>query len=73
LAYTSGRLIHDGNPVLRWNMSNLVSREDVNKNIAPDRKRAAAKIDGAVTTIMAFGLAEADREGHVKIFRKKAS
>jgi phage terminase large subunit-like protein len=74
LAYTSKRLIHNGNPVLRWNMSNLVSREDVNKNIAPDRKRSADKIDGAVTTIMAFGLAEADREGYVKIIhRKKAS
>lgn len=73
VAYTSKRLIHDGNPVLRWNMSNLVTREDVNENIAPDRKRAADKIDGAVTTIMAFGLAEADRQGYVKIHRKKAS
>jgi phage terminase large subunit-like protein len=72
-AYTSKRLIHDGSPVLRWNMSNLVSREDVNQNIAPDRKRAADKIDGAVTTIMTFGLAEADRVGYVKIHRKKAS
>lgn len=73
VAYTSKRLIQDGSPVLRWNMSNLITRTDVNQSIAPDRKRAAGMIDGAVTTIMGFGLAEADRQGYVKIHRKKAS
>lgn len=71
--YLEGKLVHDGNPILRWNMSNLIAREDTNKNIAPDRKRAKEKIDGAVTLLMDFGLALADIEGYVVVHRKKAS
>lgn len=54
--YTSGKLAHAGNPVLTWNMANLVARQDVNMNLAPSRKNSAGKIDGAVSLIMACGL-----------------
>lgn len=57
-AYKSGKLIHDGNPVLQWNMANVVPRYDPNMNIAPNKQRSADKIDGACTTFMCFGLAE---------------
>lgn len=49
------RLKHDGNPVLRWNISNLAAYQDANANIRPDKKNSADKIDGAVATIMALG------------------
>lgn len=57
VAYTTGRLAHGGNPVLRWNAANLVPRYDVNLNMAPDRKRSADKIDGMVSLAMAYGIA----------------
>lgn len=56
--YTAGKLSHAGNPVLTWNMANLVARQDVNLNLAPSRKNSAGKIDGAVALIMACGLQE---------------
>jgi len=57
IAYVSGGLRHGGDPVLLWNAANLVPRYDENRNIAPDKKRSADKIDGMVALIMAFGLA----------------
>lgn len=72
IAYTTGNMIHEGSPVMRWNMSNLISREDVNKNIAPDRKKAKDKVDGAVATIMTFGLSLTEETFVVVHKRKKA-
>lgn len=57
-AYKSGKLVHDGNPVLQWNMANVVPRYDANMNIAPDKRRSADKIDGACALFMCVGLAE---------------
>jgi phage terminase large subunit-like protein len=48
------RVAHGGNPVLRWNMDNIVVREDEAGNIKPDKKCATQKIDGAVAAIMAL-------------------
>lgn len=62
MAYTSGLLNHGGDPVLRWNVSNVVPRYDANMNVAPDRKRSADKIDGATTLFMCYGLAIAEQE-----------
>jgi phage terminase large subunit-like protein len=61
-AYLKGRLRHGNNPVLTWNMANIVPRYDVNLNMAPDRKKSADKIDGAVALLMAFGIAIKDVE-----------
>jgi phage terminase large subunit-like protein len=57
--YLAGNLRHGGDPVLTWNMANLVPRHDQNKNVAPDKKRSPEKIDGAVALFMAAGRAEA--------------
>lgn len=54
-AYTDCKLSTGGNPVLTWNVANIVPRYDANMNIAPDRKRSADRIDGGVALIMAFG------------------
>ncbi len=51
------QIIHDGNPVLRWNMSNISVRIDVNDNIAPDKKASTERIDGGVALVMALSRA----------------
>ena len=53
-----GRLTHDGNPVLTWNMANTVCKSDAKENIYPTKERASddkCKIDGTVALIMAMG------------------
>lgn len=61
-AYMAGQLQHGGDPVLRWNVANVVPSYDTNLSIKPDRKRSAEKIDGAVTLFMCFGLAVAEQD-----------
>lgn len=58
MAYTNRRLNHGGNPVLTWNMANVVPIHDTNMNVRPDRKRSPDKIDGACSLFMAFGVAQ---------------
>lgn len=58
VAYMERRLHHGGNPVLTWNMANVVPIYDTNLNLRPDRKRSPDKIDGACSLFMAFGLAQ---------------
>jgi phage terminase large subunit-like protein len=56
LAYVlSKRLLHDAQPVLRWNIANLTVREDDNGNCCPSKKLSREKIDGAVALIMSLG------------------
>jgi phage terminase large subunit-like protein len=52
------KFAHLGNPVLRWNVSNLVIKEDEAGNIKPNKSRKTEKIDGAVALIMALGRAQ---------------
>lgn len=50
-------LRHDGHPVLRWNMSNVMTEGDAAGNIKPSKKKSSEKIDGVVALIMALGRA----------------
>lgn len=49
------RVRHANNPVLRWNVSNVVTTTDPAGNIKPDKAKSKAKIDGVVATIMGLG------------------
>lgn len=51
------RIAHGGNPMLRWNISNVVLYADGSGNRKPDKKRATDRIDMAVASIMAAGRA----------------
>ena len=53
---TSGRIHHDGNPIMSWNIGNAVVTEDVNKGILPkkDKKRPDNKIDGVSALLNAL-------------------
>ncbi len=54
------RLHHDGSPVMRWMISNVVAHLDAKDNIYPRKERPENKIDGVVATIMALGRAMLD-------------
>lgn len=73
LAVREGRIVHNGNPVLRWCASNLVIHCNAYDHIMPYKARCADKIDPIVAVIM--GLSQAmlseggrsfyDTPGHV--------
>ena len=52
-----GKLAHGGNPVLRWNASNVVAKPDHNGNIKPDKAKSQDKIDGYCAFLMGLALA----------------
>jgi phage terminase large subunit-like protein len=53
----SGKVIHGGNPVLRWNASNVAITRDAADNIKPVKDKSTGRIDGIVAAIMAVGRA----------------
>lgn len=53
----AGKLLHDGNPITTWCLSNVVAHYDAKDNVYPRKERNVLKIDGAVALIMALGRA----------------
>jgi phage terminase large subunit-like protein len=53
-AIASGRLQHDGNPVMQWMMDNVMIYADGNDNIKLSKKSSVEKIDGPVALVMAM-------------------
>jgi phage terminase large subunit-like protein len=51
------KLRHGGNPVLRWQASNVTVKIDEAGNMKPDKKKSSERIDGIVAAIMALGRA----------------
>ena len=49
-----GRIIHGGNPVMRWMAGNVVVDRDPAENIKPTKAKSPEKIDGVVAAIMAL-------------------
>jgi phage terminase large subunit-like protein len=56
-AVFSGRLHHNGDPVLRWAISNVVVKPDANDNVFPRKENSASKIDPASALFNAMYLA----------------
>ncbi len=52
-----GNIIHDGNPLLDWCISNIMAKEDFKGNVFPrkDTENSQNKIDLAIAMLMAFG------------------
>lgn len=50
----SGRLWHDGHPVLRWHASNAVVDQDKNGNYSLNKRKSRSKIDGIAATCNAM-------------------
>lgn len=62
----SGRIHHNGDPVLRWMVGNVSIKRDANDNIRPDKDKSSDKIDGVVALIQGLALAMegAEQEWH---------
>ena len=55
------RIGHNGNPVLKWQASNIVMESDAASNRKPSKAKSTDRIDGLVAAIMAVGLAETNQ------------
>jgi phage terminase large subunit-like protein len=53
----SGRLRHDGHPILRWCVGNAVADVDGNGNLKPSKKRSHERIDGVSALVTALARA----------------
>ena len=53
----SGRIIHNGDPLLAWAIANVTAREDLKSNVFPNKPNYGSKIDPVVALIMAIGRA----------------
>ncbi len=62
-ALRSGRLRHDGNPVLGWCLGNVVGKADRRGNLYPTKAQPERKIDAAVALNVAIGRAMAEGDG----------
>jgi phage terminase large subunit-like protein len=51
-AVVDGRLLHNGNPIMRWMVSNCVVKVNGAGYMMPDRKKSRDKIDGVPAMIM---------------------
>jgi phage terminase large subunit-like protein len=51
---TAGLYRHGGNPVVRWQAGNLITRTDPSGNVKPDKARSRDKIDSLVAGVMAL-------------------
>ena len=54
------QLKHDGNPVTRWMMGNILLKSDPAGNIKIDKAKSGDKVDGPVSVVMALGTAMQD-------------
>jgi len=63
------RLVHNGDPILAWMISNVVCHRDAKDNIYPRKEREENKIDGVVALIMALGRIMTSTDSHPVIGR----
>jgi phage terminase large subunit-like protein len=49
------QISHDGNPVTRWMMGNVMLKRDPSDNVKVDKAKSGDKVDGVVSVIMALG------------------
>lgn len=52
----SGKIRHNGSPLLRWCLGNVVAKEDHNSNVFPRKSHTLLKIDPIIAILMALAL-----------------
>ena len=67
----SRRLLHDGNPVLTWMISNVICHYDKKDNIFPNKEKPEKKIDGVVALIMAANRMMAPAEDRGTVYDRR--
>jgi len=53
----SGKIIHNGDPILAWAIGNTTGKMDLKENVFPNKEAPQNKIDPVVSAIMALGRA----------------
>lgn len=61
VAYLNGRFAFGQDPILNWNASNVIARQDANLNNAPDKKKAPEKIDDFCALLMGVGAGQVEK------------
>jgi phage terminase large subunit-like protein len=59
------KIVHDGNPVMRWMFDNIAVKMDPAENIKFDKSKATKRIDGMVALAMAIDCLNRNKEGSV--------
>jgi phage terminase large subunit-like protein len=54
--YQNQKIRHDGNPIIAWNIDNVVWKIDENDRVMPSREASKEKIDGFVSLMMALAI-----------------
>ena len=67
----SGKISHNGHPVLRWNAQNAALYEDNNENKKPSKTKSSERIDGIVAAVMALGIAIQDNKPKESVYKKR--
>ncbi|MGB0963242.1 MAG: terminase large subunit [Mycobacterium sp.] len=57
----------DGNPVLRWMVSNTIARRDNEGRVRPDKGKSEEKIDAVAAAVTALSTSFADVDGTVSV------
>lgn len=55
------KLVHDGDPIMNWAMSNVTAKVDRKDNVFPNKERPENKIDPFVALCMAMGVSMTDQ------------
>jgi phage terminase large subunit-like protein len=55
-AILAKQLRHDGDPVLRWTVSNVAVEQDASGNLKPSKVASTERIDAVVALVMAVDL-----------------
>lgn len=61
------KVIHDGNPVLEWNIGNAVEKADLNGNIKIDKSDRTQKVDNIVAIIIAYVRASTHEYNNISV------
>ena len=60
---------HDGNAILRWNISNVAVESDAAGNLKPSKAKSTQRIDGVVALILAIDMMERHDPGPAPNYR----
>lgn len=65
------KIAHYGNEILRWNIDNIVVRQDASGNIKIDKSKSTEKVDGAVALVMALSRALLNGAGEASVYDER--
>lgn len=62
------KIAHNGHDVLRWNIDNIIVRQDPAGNIKIDKAKSTEKVDGAVALVMSLSRALLNGAGKASVY-----